>query len=158
MTLVVMRPTSALSGWQKKTGMSSKIETKDSSYIHSYHLDTIRFWLSGCALRDALREIDVAAYDGANNQFVVALPESTEKQALLAVNRLNDIIGDRIATQLYIGVAEFPEDGLIMEDLIKHAMDPTNRELGAHNQAKDREPATRQKPSLLIPERERVGT
>lgn len=147
MTLVAIRPMSALLG-------------RHSHDTQSSHLDPIEFLFCGFALCDALREIDIAAYDGANNQFVVALPESTKKQAQLAVNRLNEIIGDRIASQLHVGIAEFAEDGLIIEDLIKRAMAPTNRELGLHDQAKHREPASPlwEKPSPLIPENERVSS
>lgn len=159
MTLVAIRPMSALLRKQKKAGMSPEEETKHSHDTQSSHLDPIEFLFCGFALRDALREIDIAAYDGANNQFVVALPESTKEQAQLAVNRLNEIIGDGIASQLHVGIAEFAEDGLIIEDLIKRAMAPTNRELGAHDQAKDKKPATPlwQEPSSLIPENERVS-
>ncbi|MDH3690682.1 MAG: hypothetical protein OEU36_14635 [Gammaproteobacteria bacterium] len=154
MTLLAIRPMSAL------LGIASEEETKDGHDTQSYRLDPIDFLYCGCALRDALREIDIAAYDGAHNQFVVALPESTKKQAVLAVNRLNDIIGDRIASQLYVGIAEFPEDGLTIEDLIKRAMEPTNRELGAHDQAEDREPATPlwQKHATMIRENERASS
>lgn len=89
-------------------------------------LGQIEFLLCGRILRDSLREFDIISYDGANNRFVICLPESAKENAEKAVARLNDIIGKRISSQISHGIAEFPGDGLIIEDLVERAMESVN--------------------------------
>ena len=85
-------------------------------------LTQLGFFLCGTVFRDAVREIDITAYDGANNQFVIALPETSKSQAIQMAQRLTNMIGDQIAHHLSVGVAEFPSDGLIISDLLDVAM------------------------------------
>jgi hypothetical protein len=89
----------------------------------NHSLSQVEFLLCGNILRDALREVDLIAYDGANNQFVILLPESNKVEAERAVQRLNKIIGKRISSQLAYGISEFPDEGLIVEDLVEKAIE-----------------------------------
>ena len=76
------------------------------------------FSLVGSILKESLRESDVAAYDVPNNQYIIMLPESTRDQASLTVTRLKRLLFKRTAGHLVAGIVEFPEDGLILGDLI----------------------------------------
>jgi hypothetical protein len=89
-------------------------------------LNQVEFLLCGSILRDALREVDFTTYDGATNQFVIVLPESNKTEAEKAVLRLNKIIGRRISSQLAYGISEFPDEGLIIEDLVEKAVESLN--------------------------------
>jgi len=66
-----------------------------------------------------LRESDIACYDVPNNQYIIMLPESTREQATMTVTRLKKLLFKRTAGHLVAGIAEFPADGLIVEDLVK---------------------------------------
>ncbi|RJR39527.1 MAG: hypothetical protein C4576_21525 [Desulfobacteraceae bacterium] len=81
----------------------------------------IEFALCGPVFRDALREIDIITYDHGQNQFVIALPETSKHQAIGAINRLRKIIGEPIFNRLAFGIAEFPADGLSIESLVEYA-------------------------------------
>ena len=85
-------------------------------------LTQLGFFLCGTVFRDAVREIDITAYDGANNQFVIALPETPKPQAIKMANRLTNMVGQQMAHHLSVGIAEFPTDGLIISDLLDVAM------------------------------------
>ena len=89
---------------------------------NSKRLTQIDFFLCGAVFRDAVREIDITAYDGANNQFVIALPETPKPQAIQMANRLKNMVGEQMAHHLSVGIAEFPTDGLIISDLLDVAM------------------------------------
>jgi hypothetical protein len=54
---------------------------------------------------------------------VILLPESNKVEAERAVQRLNKIIGKRISSQLAYGISEFPDEGLIVEDLVEKAIE-----------------------------------
>jgi GGDEF domain-containing protein len=79
------------------------------------------FWHMGAILRDLLRNSDIVTSDPADDRFVILLPEANRAQAELAANRLRTPLA--AATQLHVrmGVAEFPGDGLIIEELVKSA-------------------------------------
>ena len=85
-------------------------------------LTQLGFFLCGTVFRDAVREIDITSYDGAHNQFVIALPETPKPKAIQMVNRLTYMVGEQIADHLSVGIAEFPTDGLIISDLLEVAM------------------------------------
>ena len=94
--------------------------------VESYNqvMQTIQlvFSLVGSILKESLRESDIATYDVPNNQYILMLPESTREQAALTVTRLKKLLFKRTAGHLVTGVAEFPTDGLILEDLISKAV------------------------------------
>lgn len=81
----------------------------------------VEFALCGPVFRDALREIDVITYDHGQNQFVIALPETSKDQAVQAIRRLKKIIGETTFNRLAVGIAEFPTDGLSIETLVEYA-------------------------------------
>jgi GGDEF domain-containing protein len=97
-----------------------------SNQLHELQL--LEFVLCGSTFRDALRETDIATYDGVKKQFVISLPESTKKDAIQSVKRLKDVVSKATADHLSVGIAEFPEDGLIIEDLINRATERLNPE------------------------------
>ncbi len=104
-------------------------ETGDGS-VSSYSniMQTIKlvFSLVGSIMRESLRESDVATYDVANNQYIIFLPESDRAQAMQTVRRLKKLLFKRTAGHLVEGLAQFPADGLIIEDLVKKAMESCN--------------------------------
>jgi hypothetical protein len=82
--------------------------------------DITDFLLCGKVIRDVLRDIDIISYAAVNNQFIIVLPGSTKSEAVDALRRIKGIIGMG-ADQILAEVAEFPNDGLILEDLVAHA-------------------------------------
>lgn len=82
--------------------------------------DLTEFFLCGKVIRDALRDIDITSYAAVNNQFIIVLPESTKSEAEDALRRIKRLAG-RGANQFRAEVAEFPNDGLILDDLVLHA-------------------------------------
>lgn len=90
-------------------------------------LSTIAFLLCGPILRDAFRAVDITTYDGHNDQFIITLPETTHQQAVETMQRVKNIIGEQVSEQLSIGISEFPEAGLIIEDLVARGMTEINQ-------------------------------
>lgn len=88
--------------------------------------DMTDFLLCGTVMRDALRDIDIICYAGANYQYVIVLPESSKTDADYALTRIKKVVNKNIADQLVAGVAEFPGDGLILEDLVGYATNLMN--------------------------------
>jgi hypothetical protein len=97
-------------------------ETHRRNSAGSEQLSPIAFALCGPVFQDALREIDITTFDRIHNQFVIALPETDKQRAFQMVNRVRKIVGESISKQLSFGVAEFPTDGLIVDDLVGCAM------------------------------------
>ena len=83
-------------------------------------LSRIEFLLCGRIFRDAVRELDFTTYDGARDQFIIVLPESTESQTRHAIERLSGLVGKAV-DHLSFSAATFPEDGLTVEDLVVRA-------------------------------------
>ena len=95
--------------------------------------DITDFLLCGKVIRDVLRDIDIISYAAVNNQFIIVLPESTKSEAEDALRRIKGIIGMG-ANLLLAEVAEFPNDGLILEDLVAHAANLLSNENEEHLQ------------------------
>jgi GGDEF domain-containing protein len=72
-------------------------------------------------LRDALRDSDIATYFAADDRYVLVLTESNRARAMDTVQRLNDLFYQRVRAYLRAGIAEFPTDGLTLEDLVSNA-------------------------------------
>ncbi len=87
--------------------------------------DITDFLLCGKVIREALRDIDITSYAAVNNQFIIVLPESTKSEAEDALLRIKRMIG-KSANQFLAEVAEFPNDGLILDDLVAHAANLIN--------------------------------
>lgn len=69
--------------------------------------------------RRTLREIDITALDLRQKRIIIVLPESSRSQAEQAIARLFTIISSTVLmSDPNYGIAEFPVDGLIAEDLI----------------------------------------
>jgi hypothetical protein len=84
------------------------------------------FSFIGSLLRDNLRESDIVTYDAAADQYVILLTETPAAEAKHAILRLNGLIFKHTAVHLRIGIAEFPSDGLIVEDLVNCAQAKCN--------------------------------
>jgi hypothetical protein len=84
------------------------------------------FTFIGALLRDNLRESDIVTYDAAADQYVILLTETPTAEARHALLRLNALIFKHTAVYLRIGIAEFPTDGLIVEDLVNGAQAKCN--------------------------------
>ncbi len=124
LTIVVIQLNGAFSQGHK--GLINVGSVNQSNQLDELQL--VEFVLCGSIFRDALRETDITTYDGVKKKFVIVLPESTKKDAIQSVKRLKDVISKAIADHLSVGIAEFPEDGLIIEDLINRATDRLNPE------------------------------
>ncbi len=92
------------------------------SYNNIMQTIQLVFSLVGSILSESLRDSDIACYDVANNQYIILLPESDRAQATQTVQRLKKLLFKRTAGHLVAGIAEFPQEGLIIEDLVKTAM------------------------------------
>lgn len=77
--------------------------------------------LLGAILRDALRETDRVSYDAVAGRYVIVMPELNRTKASQAVQRLHELVLTRIFTAVSLGVAEFPHDGLTLEELVTAA-------------------------------------
>ncbi|MFQ5627682.1 MAG: diguanylate cyclase domain-containing protein [bacterium] len=86
------------------------------------------FSLIGTILRESLRDSDILSFELVNDRFVILLTDTDEKKARNAVVRLNNLVNEQIQTQLKAGVAEFPSNGLTIEDLIKYAQTRFNHQ------------------------------
>ena len=95
--------------------------------------DITDFLLCGKVIREALRDIDITSYAAVKNQLIIVLPESTKSEAEDALRRIKGIIGMG-ADQWRAEVAEFPNDGLILEDLVAHAANLLSNEIEEHLQ------------------------
>jgi hypothetical protein len=83
--------------------------------------DITDFLLSGKVIREVLRDIDIISYSAARQQYLVVLPESTKLKAENAMARIKKVVGKKTADQFITKIAEFPVDGLILDDLMAHA-------------------------------------
>lgn len=73
---------------------------------------------AGILMGELLRDTDVVTYDPADNRFVLLLTETDPGQARAAVARLDALVLERAGARLRAGIAMFPQDGLITEDLV----------------------------------------
>ncbi len=82
---------------------------------------TLAFWEVGAVLRDLLRDSDIASSDAAKAQYVVALPETNHNQAVQTATRVRKLVFATTGLTVLAGVAEFPSEGLILDELVKSA-------------------------------------
>lgn len=75
----------------------------------------------GWVLQEALRESDTLSYFAADNRYVILMTESTHEQARKAMERLSALYYQRTLDHLRAGIAQFPGDGLTLEDLVVSA-------------------------------------
>jgi hypothetical protein len=74
--------------------------------------------LLGAILKDSLRATDLLSYDTDTGWYVIMMPELTGLQAHRAAERLNRLVLTRIFTPIRVGIAQFPRDGLTLEELV----------------------------------------
>jgi hypothetical protein len=115
---------------QKKRNLLAVTENAE---IASYFF----YSLISSLLRDNLRACDFLTYDVTNDYYVILMPETSATLAEQAVIRLNELIVNRIKVPLRIGVAEFPNDGLTIEDLVNHAHTKSHRKATDNPPQKD---------------------
>ena len=87
------------------------------------------FFLVGAVLRDAVRGSDLVTYDATHDQYIILFTESTKLQTLQAAHRLQALVSTRTRLGMRIGLAEFPADGLTLEDLITMACSEVAKEV-----------------------------
>jgi hypothetical protein len=95
-------------------------------WTHANLASHFYFSFIGSLLRDNLRESDIVTYDAAADQYVLLLTETPAAEAKNAILRLNGLVFKHTAVYLRIGIAEFPVDGLIVEDLVTCAQAKCN--------------------------------
>lgn len=83
--------------------------------------------LTAAGLREILRTSDVVCYDSAEGHFVLGLTESDAATARRAVSRIRSLFQERLGVDLRTGVAQFPADGLTLEDLLSTAREAAER-------------------------------
>lgn len=74
-------------------------------------------------LRGGVRVTDLVAYDAREDDHVILFTETTKQQAGKAVRRLHRITNRRFSVGLDSGIAAFPSEGLILDDLVEKARD-----------------------------------
>jgi hypothetical protein len=100
---------------------SSGMPMADGERVPSLDDYVSRYPLVGCILRGAIRESDLVMYDAVRDQYLLLLLELNSQQAFDSLVRLEEIMFERTGIRLMAGVAEYPSDALIAEDLIAKA-------------------------------------
>ena len=72
-------------------------------------------------LRESTREIDIVTYVAMLARCLVLMPETDRPAAEYAVRRLRTLAGQRLLTPVTTGVAVFPADGLVLDELVRLA-------------------------------------
>ena len=75
----------------------------------------------GWVLQEALRDSDTLTYFAPDNRYVILMTESTQEQARKAIERLSGLYYQRTLDHLRAGNAEFPGNGLTLEELVTSA-------------------------------------
>lgn len=111
----------------------------------------IMFWNIGYALRDLLRESDVAACDISNQRYIILLPESGEENALLAASRIEERIQESIGVRVRKGIAVFRSEGLTIADLVESATAKCDRSPATRPVVRTARPRIPRLPRLVDP-------
>lgn len=72
-------------------------------------------------VRGSVRITDLVAYDANNDDHLILFTETSREEAQRPLERLRERVEARFAMDLQIGVAEFPEDGYTLDDLVERA-------------------------------------
>ncbi len=108
---------------QQKHRKRSFTTLADNAEIASHFF----FSIISALLRDNLRNCDMLTYDVTNDYYVILMPETSASFAEQAITRLNEIITKRVKVNLCFGIAEFPTDGLTIDDLVTHSYARSHR-------------------------------
>jgi hypothetical protein len=92
-----------------------------SNHWHGAQIVRVVFSLIGCLLRDTLRETDLVAYDPISDRYIIVMPETDKAAARDAIERIREVLLKRTATEAHANIAEFPIDGLTLDDLMQAA-------------------------------------
>lgn len=84
-------------------------------------LPTVLPLLTAAGLRETLRETDIMCYQPLEGRFVLGLTESEAEAARCALERVRTLFQSRLRIELAVGVAQFPSDGVTLEDLVDAA-------------------------------------
>ena len=110
---------------KRKASLSGNIRYFKKNHQLSTHVRQLALQeFADCsrAFRDLLREVDSVAFDSVRDQFVVILPGADCTHAMETINRIGKFLGPSIANRMKTGIAEYPKDGLFLEDLIDYGM------------------------------------
>ncbi len=129
LTIVVL----AVDQEQLKQKKRNLLQVTENTEIASYFF----FSLISALLRDNLRACDLLTYDVTNDYYVILMPETSSALAEQGIVRLNELISARIKLTLRAGIAEFPADGLTIEDLVSHAHTRSHRKATDNPPQKD---------------------
>ena len=75
----------------------------------------------GLIVAESVRDSDIVTYVPGDDRFVLVLAESDRSHALRTVKRLAALLHQRLDIHLQAGVAEFPSDGLTLDELVARA-------------------------------------
>jgi len=123
LALVIVRAEFVFGNIKQTEQGVSYLRKSPAALAKDRQLDLQQFSDCSRAFRDLLREVDCVAFDSVQDQFIVILPGSTRTQAIETINRICKQLGPDIANRLIIGIAEYPNDGLFLEDLIEHGIE-----------------------------------
>ncbi len=85
------------------------------------------FSLVSSLLRDNVRGSDMVTYDVTNDHYVLLFPEAQVSVTEQALQRLRKFVLQRSKVMLRFGIAEYPADGLILQDLVNIALARSQR-------------------------------
>ncbi len=85
------------------------------------------FSLVSSMLRDNVRGSDMVTYDVTTDQYVLLFPEARLADTEETLQRLKKIVLQRSKVMLRFGIAEYPADGLILQDLVGLALARSQR-------------------------------
>jgi GGDEF domain-containing protein len=85
------------------------------------------FSLVSSMLRDNVRGSDLVTYDVTSDHYVLLFPEAKLANAEQTLQRLKKIVLQRSKVLLRFGIAEYPGEGLILQDLVGLALARSQR-------------------------------
>ena len=87
----------------------------------SSRMERWAYLLVGSMLGDLLRGHDIVAYDPVTDRYILQLTESDRRQATRLIDRIREHVAARTSLELRCGLAQFPEDGLTLQELLRQA-------------------------------------
>jgi hypothetical protein len=101
---------------QQGLGCSPSVHTGEP--CHPQLVDALLF---GAILPDRIRRTDLVAHDAGSGRYVILMPEVSRHQVDGIVQRLTELLREGVSSSACVGVAEFPDDGLTLEEMISSA-------------------------------------
>jgi len=103
------------------SGTPARVFTGSDERKRAQHMRRIVSLHMGAILYDCLRSSDLPMWDTERDQYIVVLPECDRYHAELARDRMQRLVPLHLGAVAAVGVAEFPHDGLALEDLVSKA-------------------------------------